>query len=588
MTMTFIRINSEAISHFKETDVICRHPLGSTLMASMTSRWTISLFELVSPEGTPIKRAMSGPRICDDKDLIELCPQLDLWLKPHAKINITVTLPSIKTMDNSGQMLTISTWEVMDKIKKKVKPLKFKTLKVSKSNIEFIRFEAECESQSQLALIESRLNKISLKLSGFAESLTVRSARVKIGISSLSCVSLCHWWLASQGSTRHEWESYFRDNPNMNEMKPGLRPDTIRLEVRPDAIDLHHWNQWKNVFQCQSLPVRWFGGEKPSPNLLVKVFGTFGEIRRFHIPCLDLKEEEDGFKRFNFKESLSFDAYIQYKDYIGFVKAMDALRGMKLVKKLSEVKNQKNFLEYDIKLDFDKTKHLSDKAIKKRLIARDYGIKSAVELKKLRDEAKKQRELYRSRVEFLRKRKQTARNFLRYLFSLVEPKVKARKQLEEQKSAEQKIKERLLLEEVKLREKLLEKRREMLREQAKGKVKSVATTASASGTTCPSNDLHLNSDQSFSNTQHKSSLNTNISSFNSYPFHSRKYPNHYMNNNYLNYRRFLYLNHQRRPLHQPIQPPIDKSLYKHHKKSCKHYRPKSIVVQTSNSDRNRF
>ena len=125
---------------------------------------------------------MNGPRICDDKDLIELCPELDLWLKPHAKLNITVTLPTIKTMDNSGQLLTISTWEVMDKLKKRVKPLKFKTLKVSKSNIEFIRFEAECDSQTNLGLIEARLNKTCLKLSGFAEALMVRTARVKIGI----------------------------------------------------------------------------------------------------------------------------------------------------------------------------------------------------------------------------------------------------------------------------------------------------------------------------------------------------------------------------------------------------------------------
>ena len=126
---------------------------------------------------------MAEPRFCDDKELVELCPALDLWLKPIARLTITVTLPTLKTLDNSGQLMTISTWEVMDKLKKKIKPLKFKTLKVSKSNIEFLRFEGECESQSQLSLIESRLNKISLKLSGFAQQLMVKTARVKIGIT---------------------------------------------------------------------------------------------------------------------------------------------------------------------------------------------------------------------------------------------------------------------------------------------------------------------------------------------------------------------------------------------------------------------
>ena len=38
-----------------------------------------------------------------------------------------------------------------------------------------------------------------------------------------------------------------------------------------------------------------------------------------------------GIKPFSFKSDVSFEAYIQYKEYIGFVKAMTALRGMKLV-----------------------------------------------------------------------------------------------------------------------------------------------------------------------------------------------------------------------------------------------------------------
>ena len=311
--------------------------------------------------------------------------------------------------------------------------------------------------------------------------------------------------------------------------------------------------------------MKWLGGDKPQPNLLVKVFGTFGEIRRFHIPCLDIKEDEDGFKRFTFSESLSFEAYIQYRDYIGFVKAMDALRGMKLVKKLSEIKNQKNNnLEYDIKVDFDKTKHMSDKAIKKRRIARDFGIKSAVELKKLRDETKKQRQLFRNRINFLRNRKKTAKNILQYLFSLAEPKAKARKQLEEQKSAEQRLKERLLLEEVKLREKLLEKRREQMRAQVKGKLKSVASvTISAANNNNNNNNMNNESDS-------QDIRHSNINSLNSYSFQSRKYPNHYMSNNYMNYRRFLYLNHCNRPLHQTILTnTIKPSLYKNHKKGCK-------------------
>ena len=33
--------------------------------------------------------------------------------------------------------------------------------------------------------------------------------------------------------TRHDWDSWFRDAKNMNEMKPGERPDTIHFKDFP-------------------------------------------------------------------------------------------------------------------------------------------------------------------------------------------------------------------------------------------------------------------------------------------------------------------------------------------------------------------
>lgn len=52
----------------------------------------------------------------------------------------------------------------------------------------------------------------------------------------------------------------------MDEMKPGHRPDTIHIK---------------------NLPVKWFGGDRPRPNVIIQAFGVFGEIRRFYIPALD-------------------------------------------------------------------------------------------------------------------------------------------------------------------------------------------------------------------------------------------------------------------------------------------------------------
>lgn len=144
----------------------------------------------------------------------------------------------------------------------------------------------------------------------------------------------------------------------MDELKPGYRPDTVLI---------------------QNLPLKWFGRDNLKTNWLINVFSVFGDIRRFHVPLIDEIEKEKishkkkgssevssiGFKKFNFNsENSTFDAYLMYKDYVGFVNAMDGLRGMKLVKceKVDDYKTE--YLEHEIKVDFDKTKHLSDKTIR--------------------------------------------------------------------------------------------------------------------------------------------------------------------------------------------------------------------------------
>jgi arginine/serine-rich splicing factor 17 len=46
-----------------------------------------------------------------------------------------------------------------------------------------------------------------------------------------------------------------------------------------------------------------------------------------------MKAHVSGMKTFSFGQGLSFEGYVQFKEYICFVKAMDALRGMKLLHK---------------------------------------------------------------------------------------------------------------------------------------------------------------------------------------------------------------------------------------------------------------
>jgi arginine/serine-rich splicing factor 17 len=239
----------------------------------------------------------------DTNDAIELFPPQSLYLKPIARLNISVQLPQMKLPGK-----TISNWEVMEKLKNMTKPEEFIVLKVSKSTLEFIRFEAEIENKSKLPSVIARLDTRTIKLSGFSELLKVRAAGAKIPFP-----------------TRHTWDSYFRDARNMNEMKPGERPDTIHI--------------------C-NLPSKWFatkqdktkGNDIPSEYVFRKVFEVFGEVRYVDIPIADpyrnkMKAHVSGMKTFSFGQDLSFEGYVQYKEYICFVKAMDALRGMKLLRK---------------------------------------------------------------------------------------------------------------------------------------------------------------------------------------------------------------------------------------------------------------
>ncbi|XP_053927605.1 A-kinase anchor protein 17A isoform X2 [Cuculus canorus] len=334
-------------------------------------------------------------------------------------MTISVALPQLKQPGKS-----ISNWEVMERLKAMVQTHQFSTLRISKSTMDFIRFEGEVENKSLVKSFLACLDGKTIKLSGFSDILKVRAAEYKIDFP-----------------TRHDWDSFFRDAKDMNETLPGERPDTIHLE---------------------GLPCKWFaakdsGSEKPSEEVLIKVFKKFGEIRNVDIPMLDpYREEMTGrnFHTFSFGGHLNFEAYVQYREYAGFIKAMNALRGMKLMYKGDDGKA----VACNIKVSFDSTKHLSDASIKKRQLERQ----KLQELEKQREEQKrkekeaeerqkeeerKQRELEehereRKREEKLRKREQKQRD---------REVRRNRKQLEKLQAEEQKkLQEKIKLEERKL------------------------------------------------------------------------------------------------------------------------------------------
>lgn len=281
--------------------------LTLTLTVTLAFTFSVTLTFILTPTLSlttavcfrPQLPAMAAATIVHDtSEAVELCPPYGLYLKPITKMTISVALPQLKQPGKS-----ISNWEVMERLKGMVHSHQFSTLRISKSTMDFIRFEGEVENKSLVKSFLACLDGKTIKLSGFSDILKVRAAEFKIDFP-----------------TRHDWDSFFRDAKDMNETLPGERPDTIHLE---------------------GLPCKWFalkdsGSEKPSEEVLVRVFEKFGEIRNVDIPMLDpYREEMTGrnFHTFSFGGHLNFEAYVQYREYVGFIQAMSALRGMKLMYK---------------------------------------------------------------------------------------------------------------------------------------------------------------------------------------------------------------------------------------------------------------
>lgn len=314
---------------------------------------------------------MSLPVIfeCNDvSEKIDFYEKYGLYIKPIARLNITIQLPPMKT---AGQV--VSNADIIEKIKKQSQPEQFVYLRVIKSTYEFIRCEGEIENKSSFKTLLSKLDGSVIKMSSFTDVLKVRAAESKIVYP-----------------TRHDWDSFFKNSMEpLDELKPGEKPDTIHLS---------------------DVPCKWFADsklaidfERPSINIIREVFSIFGEIRLIDIPLLNTEYYRRQILSDLNNDSppnATFECFIQYKDYISFVKAMDTFRGMKLLHTDIEGKHQP--YTANIRVDFDRTKHLSDKEIKKREIDKLKNIemekiKNAQLVKETEKEAK-QREISNFRL----------------------------------------------------------------------------------------------------------------------------------------------------------------------------------------------
>jgi len=70
--------------------------------------------------------------VLDQSDAISLCPRLNLFLKPFARIMITVQL-------DGKTKTTISNWQIMERLKEWIDPDKFSHLCLVKTSSDLIR-----------------------------------------------------------------------------------------------------------------------------------------------------------------------------------------------------------------------------------------------------------------------------------------------------------------------------------------------------------------------------------------------------------------------------------------------------------------
>ncbi|XP_059943993.1 A-kinase anchor protein 17B-like [Mesoplodon densirostris] len=297
--------------------------------------------------------------VYDNSEATELCAAQHLYLKPIAKLMINVLLP-----ESTGPTRPFSNWEVLNQLKSLICPDQFTTVRLSKSTKDFIRFEGEAETRSLVQILKAKLHGKIIKLSGLKTDLRVVATD-------------------AQG----EWEHF----PKEKGAPLGDGSEEQDHDKSPDSI------------YFEGLPCKWFApkgsrGEKPCEEILRVVFESFGKIKNVDIPMLDPYREVmtgGSFGGFSFGLQ-TFEAFIQYQKSTDFVKAMESLRGMKLMLKGDGGKS----LACNIKVMFDTTKHFSEGAIRRRNQER-------LQLQELEEKRKKTKK--REEEEAERKRKEEER-----------------------------------------------------------------------------------------------------------------------------------------------------------------------------------
>lgn len=243
----------------------------------------------------PLVSQVPIPSLSETEEIL-VNSRLQLFLKPLTRLNIVVTLPEIKL-----SAMSVSNWEIMEKLKSLIKPEQFEFLNVVNLSRESVTLEAEFSSVRAMRRSIPLTSGQRFKHSNFTDLLSIK-------VVTFDTVA----------PLKSEWEAIFRDNGmiSFQTSAPGDRPDTIRLE---------------------NLPIAWFSESIdpinnrliPSTKVLREAFERFGGIRRVEI-IADAPPAEDDLNFSSFgpgqSQSQNMAAYIQYFDYQSFCNAMEGLR----------------------------------------------------------------------------------------------------------------------------------------------------------------------------------------------------------------------------------------------------------------------
>lgn len=151
-----------------------------------------------------------GIQVCANAaDAVPLCATHGLYLKPTARLTVSVRLPRAALRPGEA----VSTAHVAERVREVARShvANLGTLRVANSALDVVRLEVEATDRAALRRLVTALDGGSLSLHGVRRPLTMRAAEAK-----------------QDFPTRHAWDTFFRDAKNMNEMRPGERPDTVR------------------------------------------------------------------------------------------------------------------------------------------------------------------------------------------------------------------------------------------------------------------------------------------------------------------------------------------------------------------------